>query len=226
MIVSFTILALVPMETQGPAVASVTGLSASLAEGLARELPRPLQLMDVELSSPIDAAPETPFSIEWKTAPRSGSNSVRITFELPQGTARRWAFVRLAPAVPVLVYRRALPAGHTLTEADLAVVRKPRVRGLDLLPSSLAGRVLSRPVSAEEPVGEGSVRLPAPVPGRTPVDVVARVGLVEVRLRGILDRSVRPGAPGKVRVSPAGRPLRGRLVDPGTFILDPPGDKR
>ena len=181
--------------------------------------------MNVELSSPIDAAPDTPFSVEWKTAPRSGSNSVRITFDLPEGSARRWAFVRLAPAVPVLVYRRALPAGHALTEADLAVVRRPRAQGLDLLPSSLVGRALSRPVSAQEPVSRHSVRLPAPVPGQTPVDVVARVGLVEVRLNGFLDRAVRPGARGKVRVSSSGRTLRGRLLDADTFLLDAPGDR-
>ena len=226
MITPITILALVTVETQGPVFAPMPpGVPISVAEQLSRDIPPPLQLVSLELSSPIEANPNTPVSVEWKTAPRPGSNSVRLTFQLPKEPTRRWAFVRLATADPVLVYRRALPAGHVLARSDLAIANKPRGVGLDLLPSSLVGKVLSRTVSANEPVAEDSVTLSPPVPGQSPVDIIARVGLVEVRLSGVLDRAVRVGARGKVRVSSSGRTLRGRLVDTSTFVLNAPGDK-
>ena len=213
MLTSIAILALFAVQPTDSA------LPESVAENLRDTIPDSLRLVDIELSSSIDAKADTPVSIEWKTAPRAGSNSVQLTFALPEGPTRRWAFVRLAPSTPVLTYRRTLPSGHTLVEADLMVVQRAEGQGLDLLPSSLVGQSLSRSVSEGESVGPESVTLPSPVPSRSPVDVIARVGQVEVQLSGILHRSVRPGARGKVRVN-SGRTLSGRLVDRNTFVLD------
>ncbi|WP_205474048.1 SAF domain-containing protein [Nocardioides sp. SYSU D00038] len=200
------------------------------------------------MSSTDDVPPPRPPRARLAAALRRARRAVlrrrRLLAAVLVGVAALAAVRSVAPAPPatteVVVAARALPAGATLTDADLATVRLPEHAPPDGVVSSPVGRVLAGPMARGEPVTTTRLVGPGLAEGRpdlvtTPVRLpdgamagLLRVGdeidLVAADPQGAAPAVVASGAVVLALPAPAaadsGDGLPGRLVVVGLRIGD------
>jgi len=195
--------------TSAPAWA--TSVEDVVADKVRALLPAHLGLVAVEL--PATAPHDGPVAIEWRGAPRAGRSSVLVSV----AGRKLWARVTLAPLKDVAVARRPLPAGATVTPADVTVERRAAVGSA---PQLTVGATVKRDVAAGAAIAPADVELGPPEPRGQPLRIVARAGGVEVAVAGQLEQPARIGEPAVARLADGSRLVRGRLAGPGVFVVE------
>lgn len=215
----FTLATLVVAAAASP---SDPGPEAQLIAAVRSSLPLDLDVVDVKVLGKKSWSAEAELRVAWERVPRPGTSVVTVLVREGEAVAKTWASVKLAALRPVLVTTRALELGAELAAEDVKVELRPVAfgEGLDLAPGALVGQATLRALEAGEVVGKKDVLLPTPVARGTPVKVVSSVGGARILVAGTLLTSARVGARAKVRVAFSPRPLRGRLEDRETVVLE------
>lgn len=213
---------LVVSVTTTPAAASAEPTTLARVEALVRAaLPAELALVELRTARPLDEG-TVELALEWRSAPRAGSQSVALTTRSGGATTKRWLDVRLAERRRALVLTRDVLEGEELAPSDVTTrwSEASAAGGLALEPLALLGAKVTRALPAGHPLGEADVQVLPPIARGTEVTVVAAAGGARIVTPGILERSTRPGEPSAARLAATQRIVRGRLIDRTTFQVE------
>ena len=215
----------------GPDAAARLAVEEQVTAQVKRALPAQMSLGRVQVAGALPWPTGAVLTVKWPSAARVGAMSVLVSVrDASREIGRTWARLEIRQTVRVVVARRALTRGGTLTAADIAVeerpsssTTKPEVEA-DALLRSLIGLPLLHDVAAGQLLSSADADLPAPAAAGASVKVVVRRRGLSISTAGVLERPLRPGEIGRARLITGHRVVTGRLIDPGTLIVDSLGD--
>jgi len=212
-----TLLALVLLA--GPAGAAPVAVDTIVRDRIGAALPAELGVVDVFLPASLASLATEPdrVVIELPRTFGAGRASIKVII---RGRAGVYVPVSVGRRLEVMVVKRAVFAGATITADDVSLER--RAVNSAAQPSTIIGSSTTRDLAVGNVIEKPDVVLAPPLARGTQVTVEMRKGSVRVRGTGTLEAAARNGEPTSVRLAHTRTVVRGTVRGSSVVVGETP----